>query len=723
MDIRKRDLLKIVLPIAVMVFLTINIMDYRSTKKALQRDIENETESILNTFISEVELFTSRRTGDVLLMADYIPYIVEDEKAVIRFLERQHDVMKYFSALGFITPEGKIIADDGKELEVKKKESFLKALNGEIVTSDVFAFAQNPEINVTSIVVPVEDEKGKVIGVLSGLINLEEVIHDITHDFSLPGAIYFLKDKKIIYSYPKKPNLMESDFSHEEYIEEIITKKQGEIDLGATGHLLKYGTTESGWVIIADSIENPKMNGFSTAYWKMLLLSLLIVFVGILMYYYIHHLRMQAKGHIKKDLLTGLPNRLQLQEDIQLNQVLLQQTNLGIYVIRLDRFREFIERSGYQKADELLVDTTSMLREFNKYGRSYRVDFEVFVYVIECASERATIIEGEELVKHMNHGITVEGDARFNVTASVGGIWAETKITEEHLINSGYACQESGKAGGNQFKYYDEEMESHSKSHRQRVLLLSSALEKQEFYLVYQPIYSIQEQKVVGFEALLRWKSPELGEVGPFEFISILEEDQAIIETGLWIMYTVADQVTEWQRAGHKRFTVNVNVSVKQLYDENFLRDVQVMLKETKVDPSFLIFEVTESVMVDHVEVVVDILSTLNTWGIKTAVDDFGTGYSSLSTLTTLPFQYLKIDKAFIDDVERREPGTEAILKGIIDMAKALDQTTVLEGVETLEQLQLLKTFGAQRIQGYFISKPLRAENAILMLDKEIEWK
>lgn len=720
--IRKHDLLKVVLPVAVIIFLLLNLWDYQSTKRALQQDIENETESMLNSFISEVELFTSRRIGDVRLMADYIPFIVDDEERVINFLKRQHDVMKYFSALGFITPEGKIIADDGKELEVKKKESFLQALSGEVVMSDVFPLAQNPEINVTSIVVPVKDDRGDIIGVLSGLINLEDVIHDITNNFALPGAIYFLKDKEIVYSYPKESNLSESEFSHEEYIDKIAMEKQGEIALDIPGHLLKYSMTETGWIIIADSIENPKVDGFSIAFWKMFLLSVLILLVATLLYSYIQHLLRRAEDHIKEDLLTGLPNRLQLQEDIELNQIIPRNANLAVYIIRLDRFRELVERCGYQKADELLVETSNLFMNFDKYAHTYRVDFEVFAYAIECNSQHEAIIKGQELVQLMNQSITIDGDAKFNVTASVGGFWIASNPINEHLINSGYACQESGKEGGNQFKIYDDKMAIQSALHRQLVRLLSTALEKQEFYMVYQPIYSVQEKRIVGFESLIRWKSPELGEVGPFQFISILEEDDSIIETGRWIMFTVANQVMEWQRAGHKQFTVNINVSVKQLYDEYFLQDVQKMLKETGVDPSFLIFEVTESVVVDHVETVVDILCTLNKWGIKTAVDDFGTGYSSLSTLTTLPFQYLKIDKTFIDDVERREPGTEAILKGIIDIAKALDQTTVLEGVETLEQLQLLKTFGAQRIQGYFISKPLRAEDAVLMLGKEMEW-
>ena len=720
MKIQKSKLLKIVLPLSVMIFLILNFMDYQSTKKSLEKEIDQETESMLKSFISEVELFTSRRTGDVRLMADYIPYIVDDEQEVVRFLKRQHDVMRYFSALGFITPDGKIIADDGLELEVKERKSFLNALNGKEGLSEVFPLAQNPDVNVTAIAVPVKDEKDKVIGVLSGLINLEEVIHDITNNFALPGAIYFLKGNEIVYSYSKKEDVEGNAFSHREYIDQIAKKEEGEITLNLPGHVLKYGKTESDWIIIADSIDNPKVDDFSTALYKMLLLALLIVLVGILLFYYIRSLQQQAQDHLKKDLLTDLPNRFQLEEDISKETFTMD--GHGVYVIRLDRFTELVERFGYQQADELLVETSHLLTTFNKFGKTYRVDFEVFVCVLECNSENEAISKGQELVQWMDHGMNTETKAKFNVSASVGGIWAHPIVEEAHLFDSGYACQEASKAGGNRFKLYNAQMEADNKSYRRLVALVSTALEKQEFYMVYQPIYCIHQKRIVGFESLIRWNSPELGEVGPFHFVSILEEDYAIIETGRWIMHTVAQQAMKWRRAGYSDFTINVNVSVKQLHYENFLQDVEKMMDETGVDPSLLIFEVTESVMVDRVDTVVEILDQLNAMGFKTAVDDFGTGYSSLSSLTTLPFQYLKIDKSFIDDVERREPGSEAILRGILEIAKALDQTTVLEGVETLEQLQLLKTFGAERIQGYVISKPLRVHDAEMMIGKELYW-
>ncbi|WP_162805739.1 EAL domain-containing protein [Sporosarcina sp. PTS2304] len=718
----KKIWLKFVLATIVLTFIFLNTMDYQSTKKSLKTKIEEETINMLNSFIAEVDRFSSRRMGNVKLLADYIPYIVDDENEVIDFLRKQHEVMDYFSALGFITPEGKIVADDGSILVVKEKESLHRALNGEIVISDVFSLAQNPDIKVSSIVSPVRNENNKIIGVVSGLINIQDVIQDMNDSFKLPGSVYFIKNQEVIYSYPTKNKITELSFSHAEYIHKIEEERYGTIHLNSSGHLLKYGQTETGWTVIADSLGNPKIQDIKWSFWRMIWMNALILLVGFLLYRFVSTIMRQADDRLKKDFLTGLPNRLQLHEDIESLSFGWEKDHIAVYFIRLDRFRELIEQFGYQLGDQMLLRTSSLLEDYEKGSRVYRVDYELFIFAIECDTERNAIESGEGLVQWLDHEIVVEEDAKMNLTVSVGGILIDQEIHREVLENGAFACQESSRKGGNQFTLYDEELSIRNKKHRQLVRCLSTALERQEFYMVYQPIYSISEQRIVGFESLIRWNSPDLGEISPFQFIPILETDEAIVDTGRWIMHTVANQANEWSQAGFKNFTINVNVSVKQLHHESFLHDVYSMLEETRIHPSLLIFEVTESVIVEKIDSVVQILEKLNAIGIKTAIDDFGTGYSSLASLTALPFQYLKIDKAFIDDVERREAGAEAILKGIIDIAKALHQTTVMEGVETEEQLKLLKTFGAERIQGYFISKPLRVEDAVKMIDKKYTW-
>lgn len=721
MDENKRNWLRWIVSIITLAFIILILYDYHSSKQELVEEIEEQTDEILTSFMTEVDRFTSRRIGDVELMADYIPFILGDEEKLMKFLKRQHDVMDYFASIGFIKPDGTILAADGSRQQVKQPDSFNRALQGQVSISDPFPLAQHPDERVTAIAVPARDENGKVIGVLSGVINIEYLINDISNTTSLPGAVYFMKNGELIYSYPTDRKLR--DKQPEPKKQEMIQKNRfGTFFLNDRGRLIKFGQTDTGWLVIADSEGNPKLDAVRNTFWRMAALLMLTIFVASGVYAYSQYIGRQAANRQKRDLLTGLPNRLQLEEDMRSRSTVWRAERLGLFVVRIDQFSDVIDRFGYQAGDHILLRTAEALEEVAQGGNVYRIDFEVFMIAVKCDSECNVRETGEMIVRLMNSAMPIGKRVKVNLSASVGGVLTDKNIGEDLLLNGNYASQEAVKAGGNQFILFTEEMDRSSREQLRRVRCLSTALERNEFYMVYQPIYSLQEKKITGFESLIRWRSPELGEVGPAHFIPLLEQDDAIVETGRWIMNTVAEQVNIWRESMEEHFTVNVNVSVKQLHHARFLDDVSGMLEGTGVDPSYLIFEVTESVFVENLEEVIRILQTLNDWGIKTAIDDFGTGYSSLSSLTVLPFQYLKVDRAFILAVERKEPGSEAILKGILGIAKALNQTTVLEGVETEEQLLLLKSFGAERIQGYFFSKPLEVDEACKMLGKRMDY-
>lgn len=721
MDENKRNWLRWVVFIVTLGFIVLILFDYHSSKQKLIEEIDDQTDEILTSFITEVDRFTSRRIGDVELMADYIPYILGNEKELTEFLRRQHDVMDYFASIGFIKPDGTILAADGSKQQVKQPESFNRALQGEVAISDPFPLAQHPDERVTAIAVPARDENGEVIGVLSGVINIEYLINDLTNATSLPGVVYFMKNGELIYSYPTERKLR-TEHTDPEKLQKIVDNHFGTMFLDHQGRLVKYGESNTGWLVIADSEGNPKLDSVRNLLWRMVALLTLTITVAAGIYMYSQYIGKQAETRQKRDLLTGLPNRLQLEEDMKNRAAVWRAKHIGLFFVRIDHFSDVIDRFGYQAGDRILLRTADTLEEAAYAGKVYRTDYEVFMLAAKCDSESDAVKIGEGIVQLMYSVLPIASGAKVNLSASVGAVLAEADLSEDLLLNGNYACQESAKAGGNQFTLYTEAMDEASREQLRRARCLSTALERNEFYMVYQPIYSLQEKRIIGFESLIRWRSPELGEVGPFQFIPLLEQDNAIVETGRWIMNTVAEQVNEWRKLEKEHFTVNVNVSVKQLHHEDFLKDVARMLKETGVDPAYLVFEVTESVFVEKINEVIHILRTLNDWGIKTAVDDFGTGYSSLSSLTALPFQYLKVDRAFILAVERKEPGSEAILKGILGIARALNQTTVLEGVETEEQLLLLKSFGAERIQGYFFSKPMEAGEAVKMLGKKMDY-
>ena len=201
--------------------------------------------------------------------------------------------------------------------------------------------------------------------------------------------------------------------------------------------------------------------------------------------------------------------------------------------------------------------------------------------------------------------------------------------------------------------------------------------------------------------------------MSPVEFIPLLEESDLIIPVGRWIFRQVISQIKLWDEEGHEDFHVAINISVKHMMHPDFLYDVKSIIHEMKISPQRLIFEITETVAVQNTELAIQILSELNILGVKTALDDFGTGYSSLSILKMLPIQQVKVDRSFIVEMEQEGEKSLVILQGVLDIAKNLGMSTVMEGVETPEQLELLREMGAHKIQGYLISRPVVAELAI----------
>ena len=231
--------------------------------------------------------------------------------------------------------------------------------------------------------------------------------------------------------------------------------------------------------------------------------------------------------------------------------------------------------------------------------------------------------------------------------------------------------------------------------------------------MVFQPIYNLSTKKITSYEALLRWDSPIIGQVSPVEFIPLLEESDLIIPVGRWILRKVTAQMKQWEEEGHEDFQVAINISVKQMMHPDFLYEVKSIIHETNISPQRLVFEITETVAVQNIELATQILTELNNLGVKTALDDFGTGYSSLSILKLLPIQQVKVDRSFIVEMEQDGEKSLVILQGVLDIVNNLGMSTIMEGVETLDQLELLREMGAHKVQGYLISRPVVAELAI----------
>ncbi|MCM0648066.1 bifunctional diguanylate cyclase/phosphodiesterase [Clostridium swellfunianum] len=276
------------------------------------------------------------------------------------------------------------------------------------------------------------------------------------------------------------------------------------------------------------------------------------------------------------------------------------------------------------------------------------------------------------------------------------------------LKKADLALYKSKKDGVNKVAFYYEELQEEVLRKIMICNNLRSAASKNELEVYYQPQVEAKSGRVLKFEALLRWKNEELGNVPPSEFIPISEETGIIIELGDWIIRTVCRQIKEWIIKGYY-YTVAINVSQKQIQGYRFLDNLKSILREFDIPPNLVEIEVTESMMVSSYESIAEILQLTQSSGIKIALDDFGTGYSSLSYLKRLPIDTIKIDKSFLDDIVFDSTSRE-LVSGIIMLGKKLKLNVIAEGVESKEQVDLLERMGCNAIQGYYYSKPLPAK-------------
>ncbi|MGM8213704.1 bifunctional diguanylate cyclase/phosphodiesterase [Virgibacillus sp. W0430] len=694
------------------------IVNYKSTKNFVLQSVERETDELLNGFVAEVERFSLERTLDIKLLANHIPYMIEKDEDITQFLSIQTESIPYFVGLSFITPEGIIKSLDGDHFKVQQRDYFEKALNGELVFSDVFSLNEDASQQVTAIFAPVENGNGETIGVLSGVVNLSDIVSELVEASNLPGTVFLLKDKDVLFNSNEAS--FEGTIPHsEQLLKRMDTQQAGSwADTENDFRFIKYKTTFNDWVVVVDSSSNDATDEiFWSLSFNLLLVigALLIIFV---VFFYLIRVQRREKLQAEQDLLTGLGNRVRLESNIEKKKDQAPEASVTFYLIKLDRFLEVTERLGYDVSDQLLYEVSNRLRGIQKKINVYRVGDEEFVITTEDESFHKQCEMAAEIVRKMEEPIPIGRSTLLNITASVGVRTAEIKEGKNIIMQDVlFACHEAIKCGGNQFVYFTEQLADKSEQQRQLTNNLANALENEEFYLVYQPIYSISENRIVSFEALMRWKSPVLGEIRPAQFIPLLEENEKIVDAGRWLMKEVAKQVVRWEQAGYHDFSVTLNVSTKQLKYDGFLADVQQIIKETGVTPTKLVFEVTESIVVHDTSSAINILERLNELGIKTAIDDFGTGYSSLSLLKTLPFQYMKLDRAFVMEVVSDEGKSEAILRGLIEIANSLKLTTISEGIETFEQFEILEKLGAHRIQGYYFSKPVMPEKAVEFLN------
>ncbi|MGN7409351.1 bifunctional diguanylate cyclase/phosphodiesterase [Sporosarcina sp. SAFN-010] len=716
----KKPLALIILSLVFVVTVLFLVNEYKSERTETSEAVYKETGELLDDVADEANRFGNERVGELELIAKYIAIIADDKEELQSFLKQQNSKMPFLAGLGFISPDGEIMAADGSRFSVKEREAFDRAMSGHITTSELFNFEQNPDLQVTAISVPVNKD-GKVIGVLSGVISMTDIIHRLVSDTSLLGTVYLIKNEQVVYTSGDEISEADSIHKSQRILDGIPNAPSGVVvEDEKSAHYLFYKMAWNDWITAVDSAGHPDMEKMSAKRWHYTFIACLVLIMSIGSYLYILKLEKRQRRAARQDVLTQLGNLVKLEEDVNYFQQEKQESST-IILLNLLEFKNINNWAGYESGNQILMKVGKRLSDgLVERHTTYRIGGGEFAVLLPGNRTRK---QAEEITANLCDLIQRPFESvnhetiRLKVYAGIRNVDVDSKGKATQFINDVvFACQEARRLTETPYAYFTDKLEQLDSERKLFVKELSDALNRGEFKLVYQPIFSFKDDKFVSFESLLRWDSAEFGMVSPLEFIPLLEESGMILEVGDWIIQEAALQVRKWRSEGFSELYVTVNVSVKQLLDESFISRVQDILLETKASPDSLVFEITESVVVEDSEKALQTVTKLNDLGISTALDDFGTGYSSLAILSLLPFQYLKVDRSFLDDLDSTDSQAASVLRGIVSIASGLGQVTIMEGVETKEQLDVLKEIGADRIQGYYFSKPVPPNQAFKLL-------
>jgi len=414
------------------------------------------------------------------------------------------------------------------------------------------------------------------------------------------------------------------------------------------------------------------------------------------------------------DNLTGLPNRLQLTEalDRALNDCQQWSGRCGFLMIDLDRFKSVNDTLGHLVGDRLLAQVSQRLRSVMGQDEVCgRLGGDEFAVVVRNVTDSESLDKlACSIIEILSRPYDVDQHTLY-IGASVGSaVGPRDGATVETLMRSAdLALYRSKDEGGGLHNCYEPRLHVHAEERRVMEFALRKALEKDEFSLTFQPVVSADTEGVVAFEALLRWYNPEFGQVSPAKFIPIAEDARLLVPIGNWVLHRACREATQWP----SYVKLAVNVSAEQLHEPDFADTLVEALSESGLSPQRLELEVTESVFLREGSGVGAVLDKVLALGVGLALDDFGTGYSALGYLSKTRFTTIKVDRSFVQSAARNSPESIAIIRAVVAMAESLGMQTTAEGAETQHEVDVIRSLGCKKIQGYFYGRPMAAEDVI----------
>lgn len=419
------------------------------------------------------------------------------------------------------------------------------------------------------------------------------------------------------------------------------------------------------------------------------------------------------------DVLTGLPNRALFNDRLKQELAKARRDNklLAIVFIDLDRFKVINDTFGHNTGDMILQAVSERLKGIVREGDTVsRPGGDEFLLLFpDIAHIEAVTLIIKKIINKLSEVFTLS-DKELYITASIGvSVFPDNGKDAETIIKQADTAMYYAKGQGrNNYQFYTPAISTSSAEKIKLGSNLRKALPQNELMLYYQPQVDLISGNIIGAEVLLRWQNEEFGLIPPSRFIPLAEETGLINSIGEWVLRSACAQTKAWQEAGFPAIAMSVNVSMYQFKDKFFIKVLRDILRETNLDPQYLVLELTESAIMENSALTVSMFKELKSFGIDIAIDDFGTGYSSLSYLKYLPLSRVKLDQSFVQSVTIN-PNDEAISKAVIAMAHSLNLKVVAEGIENIDQLSFLRSHHCDEGQGFLFSKPV-PDNEFLKL-------
>lgn len=644
-----------------------------------------------------------------------------------------------FYTMAIVDINGNAENTKGDKFSVKDREFFKNSIKGKKYVSSPYVDEVNKSIKKIAISVPLLNND-KVVGVLYCTYNINTLMKLINISFYENNSIsYVVKNDGTIILHPQGDSLSKNIYKlleQDNDIQEVnrLKKELQENKTGATvlnmleeRRYLGYATMDNGnsennyikdWNLIFSIPETVVFSNSKQIINRAVYAVLSIVLIFIAIIFYIIYIKKSNEKEILslayEDKVTYIGNQNKFYREC--SKYLLDKPSLNYIIVYFDinNFKMINDTFGYEFGDNLLITIAKALKEELTEGEVYaRLSSDYFAIFCDYKNGRNKIIRK---LDNIRSNIESNLSIVFEISLCVGIYFVEEgEVDIQKAVNKANMARSVAKGKNINYAIYNEDVRNKLSEESMILDDIKIALVKNQFEVYYQPKFSLVTGEMIGSEALIRWNHPEHGFISPAVFIPIAEKSKLILKIGRFVFERVCNDLSEWKKQGKKIVPVSVNLSRVELYQPDIVKFINKTIQMYNLSSDFIEIEITETVAINELNILKNVLNELRTYGFSISMDDFGTGYSSISCLRDMPIDILKLDKSFLGGIEHDERSRN-IAKSIVSLAKSLDLVVIIEGVESKEQAELMKQFGCDLVQGFYFARPMPAKNFLDLL-------